>query len=446
LTCEVRQQNYGELTFSHSRVMITQGIRGLPAVLHLTLTAVAFGYGALPVVAQTGIPVGASIYGTYAFNVHGQLWSLDVRQVPGQPGALTGVLSAGFDRNGNPVQDPITGYFSRTSSEVVILRGSGALPGTMTEVYIGRFGQASIYGTAHRLLAQSAQSDFTPGKSDVGFSASRQPRQPLAPRDPRLPPAPMPAVAGIRGPWSLNANGSELILAFDTPGTGNVRGLLTSPPGASVETVGGHYTAANGRLAFVRLSGGLPIQVFVGSLQARSSTDHRLNGSFYPLTASAGANAALGAFPFRALRLPVYKLTYDGIPDNCLSDVGGLTLRDCRDSPRQLFAILERPPLPGQENPRLAILKHESGTCLGTDQPALGQLIDHKPCQFSEFWTFEKGQSAMAMPNLTSLINTGTLCLGINESVSPMLPWLQTCRALVPLYRNPLWDLKQQPF
>lgn len=411
------------------------------AIRAIVLTAAT---ASVPAAAQIGT-AGSGIYGVYALNVHGQLWSLDIRAVPGQPDALTGLLLAGLDRHANRIQDPITGYFSRRSGTVVILRGSGLQPGNVTEVYVGRFTRQglSIQGAVHRLRAQS---DFTSGASDAGFSASRQLRQPFAARAPRLPPAPVPAVSSVRGPWALTANGYRLNLAIATPGSGDVDGVMHSPPGNGVESVQGHYMASNGRLAFVRLSGGVPSQVFVGSVVARSAQAHALSGDFYPLTSVAGGHPESGAFPFRAARLPVYKLVYDAVEDGCLgirTVAGPVTLDTCADSPTQLFAIEPLEPLPGSTAPRLAILAHETGACLGTDPPALGQRVTYRPCRYTDAWTFAQGIPRIATPEMVTLVNTANLCLGIDllRPEPRRYAWLQLCRS-----PDPLWRLDLQAF
>lgn len=114
----------------------------------------------------------------------------------------------------------------------------------------------------------------------------------------------------------------------------------------------------------MRLSHGIPRQVFIGSVDARSVRGYRLVGRFHPLTADGGASAGTGSFPFTANRLAVCKPVRDGVEDGCLAirvTTTPVTLDTCADAPGKLFAIEPRPPLPGTTTPRLAILAHEPG-------------------------------------------------------------------------------------
>lgn len=214
-------------------------------------------------------------------NANGARGRLMLRHAPAASGPLSGSL----------LGDPISGYMQMSAGQPSQMAFVRLKAGAPAQVYVAAFdAQQSFWSGAFYALnsAHGGASNARNGFAFRAFPAQIGPCfAPNCPSDPGLP-APPPAAsapfsfaersfwvdgAGARGP---------LFLRFGAAGA--VSGLFHGDP------IEGHYASGAGQLAFLRLRGGQPYQVFVATLAAGAP----VGGDYYPLSAAAAPNPGFG--------------------------------------------------------------------------------------------------------------------------------------------------------
>jgi hypothetical protein len=243
------------------------------------------------------------------------------------------------------------------------------------------------------------------------------------------------------------------MLAVTSPGKGALAGRLSNPATATLsgleETITGHYAPTNGRVAFLRLSGRTPIQLFVGTANRLALAEHQMSGDFYALTPAAGATTERLRYGFGGNRHPVFRLSMQGT-EGCLSKSANrafATLDPCNDSDSQRIAVEVRP-VPGAAVQPRALVTFDVGACLGVTRLMADEVVRSSTCTYGTNWIFEPGHPSLNFPNYMPLVIGNTLCLGADLSRNPPNRPIvvQSCHSGQPGGIDPIWKLQSLPF
>lgn len=231
--------------------------------------------------APTQSVLAADISAKWWINGNGHRDELDITQVA--DGTLRGTMYTAS----NP-DNRVTGYYAPGQRVAIILRGDPSRPDQAYVAQVAADGK-SMSGQFYAL--NTGKGGGRAARNVFAFTALRHPYATAAPLSPGATPAAAPnALANVKGRHAIDGNGFLGHLELDTAVDGT---LIDSR--VYGDTIIGHYAAGTGTLAFLRMSGGLPIQVFVGTATGNASTK-QFNGSFFPLNSAAGASELRVAF------------------------------------------------------------------------------------------------------------------------------------------------------
>lgn len=212
----------------------------------------------------------ASLAGIWKINGNG--WPGDLVIDQAADGALSGTIYG----------ETMRGFHSSSQRLAVLLRGPLAAPIQAFIAEVSADGH-SLSGTFYLLNATDAGA--TPGRNSFSFAARRSGAAAPAIGPPTQSPAGPTALARDFTVFNRPAEfgqAQRFSMSLVDGANGAVTGIAFGDP------VAGHYAGGTGTLVFVRMSGGLPYQVFIG--RVGTAAPGEISGEFYPLTRGAGAS------------------------------------------------------------------------------------------------------------------------------------------------------------